>query len=45
MTEKPKAEIAKAVVAEFLLATGAGVAIAVVIHSLVKYGRSDAKSR
>jgi hypothetical protein len=45
MTEKPKLEIAKTVAAEFLLSIGAGVAIALVIHGVVSYGRSDAKSR
>lgn len=44
MTEKPKVEIAKSFVAEFLLAAGTGVAIALVIHSFVKYGRADGKS-
>ena len=44
MTEKPKIELAKSLVAEFLLAAGTGVAIALVIHGVVKYGRADGKS-
>lgn len=45
MTEKPKVEVAKSLVAEFLLAAGVGVAIAVAIHTVVKYGRADGNSR
>ncbi len=45
MTEKPKAEVARALAAEILLSIGTGVAIALVINAALKYGRSDGKSR
>ena len=47
MTEKPMtppAKSAKTTLASLLLYAGSGVAIALGIHAVVKYGRSDAKS-
>jgi hypothetical protein len=41
MTEKPRLELVKPLLAEVLLSVGAGVAIALVIYRIVKYPRHE----